>query len=219
MARVLMVVISVAITIYAVADISRTPKDELPARIPKPLWLLLAILLTPVGGLAWIIVSRVTQAEARGGEINRGMWYSDESAIKTTRFRRPHHNPYYSPAPDDDPDFLWSLEKELRTLRSEEEIREAERRMDEAIAALENEKNLGDDSGNNDSIHEGDADDSEESNASDQVGSPDGSDQPGESDRSDQLGGSDVADETNEANGADWTGPNSGESEEDNEKE
>jgi hypothetical protein len=216
MARVLMVVISVAITIYAVADISRTPKDELPARIPKPLWLLLAILLTPVGGLAWIIVSRVTQAEARGGQINRGMWYSDESAIKTTRFNRPRRDTYYAPAPDDDPDFLWSLEKELRTLRSEEEMREAERLMDEARAALENQDitdaiddsrdgDSGDDPSSDDygreiSSDEGGAANAEDANATGQGDPSDESGQTGNShaagsDQSDDSANSDDEDE------------------------
>lgn len=216
MARVLMVVISVAITIYAVADISRTPKDELPARIPKLLWLLLAILLTPVGGLAWIIVSRVTQAEARGGQINRGMWYSDESAIKTTRFNRQRRETYYAPAPDDDPDFLWSLEKELRTLRSEEEMREAERLMDEARAALDNQDitdaiddsrdgDSGDDPSSDDygreiSSDEGGATNAEDANATGQGDPSDESGQTGNShaagsDQSDDSANSDDEDE------------------------
>ncbi|MDO5034735.1 MAG: PLD nuclease N-terminal domain-containing protein [Actinomycetaceae bacterium] len=137
MARVLMVVLTVAVTIYAVADIARTPSDQLPARIPKPMWLLATILLPPVGGLAWVIVSRVTQAEARGGEINRKMWYSDESAIKTRASNRRRESAPTFNAPDDDPEFLWMLEKELRSKRSQEEIREAERLMDEAQAARE----------------------------------------------------------------------------------
>lgn len=136
-----MVILTVAITVYAVADIARTPKDEMPARLPKAMWLLLVLLLPPLGGLAWIIVSRVTQAEARGGQINRKVWYSDESAIKSPTFRRHRNTPYGYHAPDDDPEFLWSLEKELRSKRSEEEIREAERRMDEALDALKNHNN------------------------------------------------------------------------------
>ncbi|MDK8351769.1 PLDc N-terminal domain-containing protein [Gleimia europaea] len=135
MARVVIVILSLAVTVFAVADISRTPKDEIPARIPKPLWLLLAILLTPVGGLAWIIVSRVTQAEARGGQVNRGFWYSQDSAIKLPQRTYTNQDPYMYGAPDDDPNLAWHLEKQMRQKRSENLMREFERQMDEAERA------------------------------------------------------------------------------------
>lgn len=135
MARVVIAILSLAVTIFAVADIARTPKDEIPARIPKPLWLLLAILLTPVGGLAWIIVSRVTQAEARGGQVNRGFWYSQDSAIKLPQRTYTNQDPYMYGAPDDDPNLAWHLEKQMHQKRSENLMREFERQMDEAERA------------------------------------------------------------------------------------
>lgn len=135
MARVVIAILSLAVTIFAVADIARTPKDEIPARIPKPLWLLLAILLTPVGGLAWIIVSRVTQAEARGGQVNRGFWYSQDSAIKLPQRTYTNQDPYMYGVPDDDPNLAWHLEKQMRQKRSENLMREFERQMDEAERA------------------------------------------------------------------------------------
>ena len=135
MARVVIAILSLAVTIFAVADIARTPKDEIPARIPKPLWLLLAILLTPVGGLAWIIVSRVTQAEARGGQMNRSFWYSQDSAIKLPQRTYTNQDPYMYGAPDDDPNLAWHLEKQMRQKRSENLMREFERQMDEVERA------------------------------------------------------------------------------------
>ncbi|EPD31097.1 PLDc N-terminal domain-containing protein [Gleimia europaea] len=135
MARVVIAVLSLAVTIFAVADIARTPKDEMPARIPKPLWLLLAILLTPVGGLAWIIVSRVTQAEASGGQVNRGFWYSQDSAIKLPHRTYTNQDPYMYGAPDDDPNLAWHLEKQMRQKRSENLMREFERQMEETDRA------------------------------------------------------------------------------------
>ena len=135
MARVVIAILSLAVTIFAVADIARTPKDEIPARIPKPLWLLLAILLTPVGGLAWIIASRVTQAEARGGQMNRSFWYSQDSAIKLPQRTYTNQDPYMYGAPDDDPNLAWHLEKQMRQKRSENLMREFERQMDEAERA------------------------------------------------------------------------------------
>ena len=142
MARVVIAVLSLAVTIFAVADIARTPKDEMPARIPKPLWLLLAILLTPVGGLAWIIVSRVTQAEASGGQVNRGFWYSQDSAIKLPHRTYTNQDPYMYGAPDDDPNLAWHLEKQMRQKRSENLMREFERQMEEAERA-EGQENAG----------------------------------------------------------------------------
>lgn len=116
MARVVLLVLSFAITIYAMADCVRTPSEELPARLPKALWLLVILLFTPIGGIAWIIITRVTQAEARGGQFNRGIWYSETPAVKFPSRQRTE-----APidAPDNDPEFLWKLEKELQRKRRE----------------------------------------------------------------------------------------------------
>lgn len=118
MARVVLLVLSFAITIYAMADCVRTPSEELPARLPKALWLLVILLFTPIGGIAWIIITRVTQAEARGGQFNRGIWYSETPAVKFPSRQRTE-----APidAPDNDPEFLWRLEKELQRKRREQE--------------------------------------------------------------------------------------------------
>lgn len=117
MARVVLLVLSFAITIYAMADCVRTPSEELPARLPKALWLLVILLFTPIGGIAWIIITRVTQAEARGGQFNRGIWYSETPAVK---FPSRHRTEAPIDAPDNDPEFLWKLEKELQRKRQQE---------------------------------------------------------------------------------------------------
>lgn len=119
MFRVILVVLTVAVTIFALADCARTPSDQLPAKIPKPLWLLLILVFTPIGGLGWILVSRVMQAEARGGQLNRGIWYSDESAIKLLSRSHSPAEPEIV-APDNDPEFLWKLERELQRKRREQ---------------------------------------------------------------------------------------------------
>ncbi|MDO5729352.1 MAG: PLD nuclease N-terminal domain-containing protein [Actinomycetaceae bacterium] len=136
MARVVLLVLSFAITIYAMADCIRTPSEELPARLPKALWLLIVLLFTPIGGIAWIIISRVTQAEARGGQLNRSIWYSENPAVKFPSRQRTE-----APinAPDNDPEFLWKLEKELQRKRQEE--------ADAAGDTSESGDNTGSDSG------------------------------------------------------------------------
>lgn len=195
MARVLLVVITVAITIYAVADIARTPNDEMPARVPKALWLLLAILLTPLGGLAWIIVSRVTQAEARGGQVNRGMWYSDNSALNTRfgRFQQPPRRE--SKAPDDDPEFLWTLEKQVR--RHQQEL-EKELFNDELLDEYEAQlRNLQEDAAGDPDSPDSTADPSEPREGEEH---PRSADEPGEADDS---GNADNAGDTDTDSGED----------------
>ncbi|MDO5719240.1 MAG: PLDc N-terminal domain-containing protein [Actinomycetaceae bacterium] len=120
MFRVILVILTVAITIFALADCARTPSNELPAKIPKALWLLLILVFTPLGGLGWILVSRVMQAEARGGQLNRGIWYSNESAIKLPSRSQTDTEPRIL-APDDDPEFLWKLERDLQRKRREQQ--------------------------------------------------------------------------------------------------
>lgn len=117
MVRILLAILGVAITVYALADCARTPGESMPARLPKALWLLLIVLLTPLGGIAWIIVSRVTQAEAGDGTLGRTLWSSPESVLRSAP--RPEESEPL--APDDDPEFLWHLRKEIERKRRQEQ--------------------------------------------------------------------------------------------------
>ncbi|MDO5671343.1 MAG: PLDc N-terminal domain-containing protein [Actinomycetaceae bacterium] len=129
MARVLMVLLVIALTVYAIADCARTPSDEMPARIPKALWILLILILTPFGAIGWIIISRVQRAETRGGKVDPALWSSSGPAsIKFPRGRR-RQGPL---APDDDPAYLRKIEQEMRRMKREE--MEAERRQAEEQA-------------------------------------------------------------------------------------
>ena len=47
MVRILGIVIWAAVTIYAITDWLRTPEDQMPAKLPKNIWLLLIILTIP----------------------------------------------------------------------------------------------------------------------------------------------------------------------------
>ncbi|MCS4483881.1 PLDc N-terminal domain-containing protein [Gleimia sp. 6138-11-ORH1] len=116
MPRVLFLIFSVAITIFAVAEIASTrpdrfPSGQFPGGIPKAYWILFSIILPPFGGLAWLVISRVQLADENGfslGEIFQGKKRASRSAS--------HGDPV---APDDDPEFLWKLEKELYKRRKE----------------------------------------------------------------------------------------------------
>lgn len=116
MARVVMVILALAVTIYAVADCARTPSEKIPGRIPKALILILIMLLTPIGAVAWIVISRVAAAEASDGQVRPTVWSSPDAAV---RVRPSTQRPPAPLAPDDDPEFLWRLEKELYRRRQE----------------------------------------------------------------------------------------------------
>ena len=91
MGQVILVLVVVGLTIYAVADCLRTDDTELRG-MPKPLWLLVIVFLAPVGGVAWLLF---------GGP---GLGGQDRAGGHT--FGRPARR---VSAPDDDPDFLRSL--------------------------------------------------------------------------------------------------------------
>ena len=109
--RAALIVLILALTIYSLLDCARTPEESMPARMPKLLWIVIIVMVTVIGPIAWIIVSRVKAAEDRGGEVEPTMWSSKEG----TSFRRAERpRPV---APDDDPEFLRGLEQDIRRKR------------------------------------------------------------------------------------------------------
>lgn len=87
MGKVLIFLIPIALTIYAVIDAIQT-EDTKVQYLPKLVWLVLILLFTPVGAIAWLITGR--QRGPRGGR--RGSTY-----------------PTAPRGPDDDPEFLKNL--------------------------------------------------------------------------------------------------------------
>lgn len=57
MLRVLIPLLSIALTIYAAVDCIQTPDDRV-QHLPKLLWLVLVILIPWVGPIAWIVAGR-----------------------------------------------------------------------------------------------------------------------------------------------------------------
>jgi hypothetical protein len=90
MLRVLLTLITIGVTIYAFVDCLRSSDAEVRA-LPRPLWLLV-ILVPLVGGLAWLAFGRARTDPAATGPIR-------------------------VLAPDDDPDFLQSLDLTFRERR------------------------------------------------------------------------------------------------------
>jgi Phospholipase_D-nuclease N-terminal len=85
MAKVLLVLAAIGVTIYAAIDCLRSDDAEIRG-LPKPLWLLVILALPLFGGVMWILVGH-------------------EPMPGTPTGRR-----YRTIAPDDDPDFLRSLD-------------------------------------------------------------------------------------------------------------
>lgn len=90
MAKVLLVLIPFALTIYAMIDAIQT-EDSRVQHLPKPVWILLILVSYPLGGvgaIAWLITGR-----QRGPQNGR----------QGGRY------PSAPRGPDDDPDFLRNL--------------------------------------------------------------------------------------------------------------
>lgn len=125
-----MFILWLALTLYALIDCIRTPKDNMPGKVPKILWILLILLFSPIGAIAWIIVSRVAAAEAKGGVIEPNIWSSEES-VPLSFGRKPA--PEQPSAPDDDPEFLEEVSRKLREKQREEYERKKREKEDEKL--------------------------------------------------------------------------------------
>ncbi|MDO4242157.1 MAG: PLD nuclease N-terminal domain-containing protein [Actinomyces sp.] len=111
--RIVLIVVVLALVLYSLLDCARTPEEDMPARIPKFVWIMLIVLFPTIGAIAWIITSRVKAAEERGGTVEPTVWSSREG----TAFKRPERpRPV---APDDDPEFLRGLERDIRRRRAD----------------------------------------------------------------------------------------------------
>jgi len=87
MARVLLFLVPLAITIYAVIEAIQTEESRV-KHLPKLIWIMLILIGAPVGGVAWLVTGR-----QRGPQNGRP---------RTNRPSPPR-------GPDDDPDFLRNL--------------------------------------------------------------------------------------------------------------
>ena len=93
MARYLPFLISLFLTVYALFSCIQTRDEDVPY-LPKLVWILLIVFVPFAGPIVWLLVSR---------------YYAREQQVTPTRppAKRPPSRPL---APDDDPDFLASLE-------------------------------------------------------------------------------------------------------------
>ena len=108
MARVLPIVLGVALIVFALIDCIRTPRHAVPPGPPKEVWVLLIIAVPVIGAIAWLIVSR-SKGIASGGARRTG-----------------------PVAPDDDPEFLADLDWQARKAYHERMKAEREAQGDDA---------------------------------------------------------------------------------------
>lgn len=101
MARVLFVVLVIAVTVFALADWARADPDAMPGGLPKPLWLPLLLIVPVFGPLVWVVTRYVARAERQ------------QSA-------GPRAAPAEPVPPDDDPEFLFRVERDIRRRRKDE---------------------------------------------------------------------------------------------------
>lgn len=99
MARGILAILSIALTVFALADCVQT-KDDKVRGVPKWAWIVLIVLLPWVGPITWLFVGRERtwgSGGSRGAGPQRG-------------------GPL---APDEDPDFLRQLDEDIRRERRE----------------------------------------------------------------------------------------------------
>lgn len=88
MLRVLLILVPLALSIYAFIDCITTDEQEV-RYLPKPIWAILVLLFPVVGSISWLVVGKQRDVTAGAGGRARGRreWV----------------------APDDNPEFLKSL--------------------------------------------------------------------------------------------------------------
>ena len=136
MLRVLPVLLALALTVYCLIDCIQTPDSEV-RNLPKVGWILLILLFSVVGSVAWLVAGRPARAEA-------GRSQPPWPATRTAGF--PEYERPRRPPPDDDPEFLGGLPASAPTPEDERLLREWEedlRRREEELKAPPPEREAG----------------------------------------------------------------------------
>lgn len=109
----------VVLMVWALVEVAQADRDQV-RTLPKPAWIILIVLLSPVAALAWFFFGR----PAREGvpATPRGPRPTTPWASRTTRT-------VARPAPDDDPEFLASLKRQAER---ERRAREQEQQRNQA---------------------------------------------------------------------------------------
>jgi hypothetical protein len=108
--RLLVYVVPIGLAIYALIDFARSTPGERGGLHPAA-WAAVIVLLPVVGPISWIAISRYLRSEQGGGSAGRPVGPT-RPGPRMPRRRGPV-------APDDDPEFLWRLERERRRQRGQ----------------------------------------------------------------------------------------------------
>ncbi|WP_200303972.1 PLD nuclease N-terminal domain-containing protein [Streptomyces adelaidensis] len=141
MLRVLMFLVPLALTIYAFIDCLNTPEDEA-KHLPKIAWVFIILLFWIVGPVAWLAAGKVRNAPTGGRTPSE--WHRNQRTEYI--------------APDDNPEFLKSLNEDNKKDESLLKSWEADlRRREEELKRQEEEKgNKGNMGNKGDRKNEGD---------------------------------------------------------------
>ncbi|MFJ6729818.1 MULTISPECIES: PLD nuclease N-terminal domain-containing protein [unclassified Streptomyces] len=103
MLRVLMFLVPLALSVYAFIDCISTKDDDI-RHMPKALWAILVLLFPLVGSISWLIAGKKRSPAADGWSGMRAGGNRDRRWV----------------APDDNPEFLKSLDEDGRRKRADE---------------------------------------------------------------------------------------------------
>lgn len=114
MLRYLPLLISLALTLYALFSCIQTPDEDVP-HLPKLVWVVLIVLVPFAGPVIWVVMSRRAAAGGRSsrGAVSRGPAPSGPQPHRTT-------------GPDDDPEFLAWLDRQRRRNRPPERVEDTD---------------------------------------------------------------------------------------------
>ncbi|WP_376975908.1 PLD nuclease N-terminal domain-containing protein [Arcanobacterium hippocoleae] len=119
----ILVLVLLALIIYALIDCIRTDSAAMPARVAKPIWIIGIIFVPVLGALLWVgsKLQKIIQADSQFG-----------AADLADKFRKGKNPQSSAPiAPDDDPDFLSRLEAQNRRRHYEQKKAEENPDLDE----------------------------------------------------------------------------------------
>lgn len=103
-----------AFWLYCILDVAMA-EPALVRNLPKLVWLVLVVIVPTVGGLAWLIAGRPSQASARPGSTDRRRpWTPADQPRPRPRPRSEPPRRSAPRGPDDDPEFLRHLDEQLR---------------------------------------------------------------------------------------------------------
>ncbi|MDX3457338.1 PLD nuclease N-terminal domain-containing protein [Streptomyces sp. ME02-8801-2C] len=125
MLRVLLILVPLALSIYAFIDCVTTQEKDV-RFMPKPVWAILILLFPLVGSISWLIIGRDRATSQRMGGLSGGQWVAPDDNpefLKSLRDEKAGKTDAGEPVKDDDA-HLRDWEADLR--RREEELKRRE---------------------------------------------------------------------------------------------